>query len=634
MSRSVKKFVQSTSQLYDVPEEVVGRLRTKKAPKVEVTSENRPELGGGEHALAALRGESPDDDASSLGSPGSKVDVNALGIQQQMARVGRMKKDTILRRVRALTRSKENRALSQNEMQELCALVSNVFTFARQLPLDSLEDLVTCMKFRTCVEREVLCRQGEQGDAFYMVLSGGVQISTVHEQRFDGVVRTKIPDIFVRAGSSFGDLSILRRQPRVATCTVDRDGTDLLYVEADDFRRVFFNIVDEMDRDALRFIKLHVPCLRNVEMDEVVQLSRLLTSERVPKEHVFDFAQADVALRIIRKGTVQLRVPEQSLMRMERTEIPAGALRGEGAMVTVLDYERGHIFGSRITAANPEALRGWQGFCTTRVECLKALTAECLNPDKLPPQRLVALRNEMQFLLNYHVGKVVRQLKRRAEAAEEAAKHHGTLLDPSSGLPALGRLPSRSVSELKLLKPPVVRPAEKMAEQAVAHALSHSRAAMPLPLARTMGIPPTPMETPPRLGIRSMRALALAEAELATEETTIARTKRTLGTREASWNARGDESRSGVTSVDKYNCFVSADRSRQFSNKIDSGTLGRDRARMFFDNMNQRPVPQFRQMATSLEMPYMNGQMTDTLMDMGNRGLAIDRQRRAQSSLG
>lgn len=58
------------------------------------------------------------------------------------------------------------------------------------------------------------------------------------------------------------------------------------------------------------------------------------------------------------------------------------------------------------------------------------------------------------------------------------------------------------------------------------------------------------------------------------------------------------------------------------------------RPSLYFDSASRRPVPQFRQMTTTLEIPYFKEYENDGLKDLGARGLAIEKQVRAQSSLG
>lgn len=676
---SVKMGLPVTDASPNTPGGGTNTPAKRKGKSAQVIEEERRKMVDEERRKAALSKTKSQLRREELSTAINADSLNEIGIQHHMARAAGMRRDLQVRRARAIVKVSETRPLKTAESQELCALMSLIFQFARQLPVDSLEDLVSVVKHRSCKEGEVLCHQGEEGDAFYMVLNGVVQISA----KVDNKRTTKlgaaaaaatatssssssssevIPDIFVRSGSSFGDLSILRRQPRVATCTVAKDATDLLYVDADDFRRVFFALADELSRDSLRFLKMQVPSLRSVDIDDVVALSRLMSVERMPAEHVFDMKQGDVALRIIRKGVVQLRVPESALMRLVKMDTTLFGSQGKANdMHRIVDYSTGQMFGSRITATSPEMMSGWQGVCMTRVECLKALTTEILNPTKLSPQLLEQMRTEVQFLLDYNIAKVAKQLHRRAIATAESSNRRMSLLlaDPnaqrdrkgrlaplgmarrtptpttpqpvSPGSPESGGLASPTRSPTLFMQPPTMRPAESMAHVAVEQAM-HPRSASSLGLSHVMGEPPSPVDTAPRLGRRSMRALALAEAELAMEETTIARTKRLMGTRNDTWRTRGDTTTSGCTSVDKYNCYVVADRTRRLALNVSEANDARPS--LYFDSASRRPVPQFRQMTTTLEIPYFKEYENDGLKDLGARGLAIEKQVRAQSSLG
>ncbi|XRA97858.1 hypothetical protein NFJ02_04g115560 [Pycnococcus provasolii] len=635
---SVKTGLPVTDASPNTPGGGTNTPAKRKGKSAQVIEEERRKMVDEERRKAALSKTKSQLRREELSTAINADSLNEIGIQHHMARAAGMRRDLQVRRARAIVKVSETRPLKTAESQELCALMSLIFQFARQLPVDSLEDLVSVVKHRSCKEGEVLCHQGEEGDAFYMVLNGVVQISA----KVDNKRTTKLGAAAAAATATSSSSSSSPKSYPISS--------------------VFFALADELSRDSLRFLKMQVPSLRSVDIDDVVALSRLMSVERMPAEHVFDMKQGDVALRIIRKGVVQLRVPESALMRLVKMDTTLFGSQGKANdMHRIVDYSTGQMFGSRITATSPEMMSGWQGVCMTRVECLKALTTEILNPTKLSPQLLEQMRTEVQFLLDYNIAKVAKQLHRRAIATAESSNRRMSLLlaDPnaqrdrkgrlaplgmarrtptpttpqpvSPGSPESGGLASPTRSPTLFIQPPTMRPAESMAHVAVEQAM-HPRSASSLGLSHVMGEPPSPVDTAPRLGRRSMRALALAEAELAMEETTIARTKRLMGTRNDTWRTRGDTTTSGCTSVDKYNCYVVADRTRRLALNVSEANDARPS--LYFDSASRRPVPQFRQMTTTLEIPYFKEYENDGLKDLGARGLAIEKQVRAQSSLG
>ncbi|MEK0450316.1 MAG: hypothetical protein RL088_2584, partial [Verrucomicrobiota bacterium] len=79
----------------------------------------------------------------------------------------------------------------------------------------------------SCGKGQVICKQGDAADAFYLIRSGLVKVS----QSMPGgeMVRT-----YLKRGEFFGEIGLLREQPRNATCTA-LDAVDLVKINAADF---------------------------------------------------------------------------------------------------------------------------------------------------------------------------------------------------------------------------------------------------------------------------------------------------------------------------------------------------------------------------------------------------------------
>ena len=80
----------------------------------------------------------------------------------------------------------------------------------------------------SCGKGQVICKQGDVADAFYLIRSGLVRVS----QSMPGgeMVRT-----YLKRGEFFGEIGFLKEQPRNATCTA-LDAVDLVKINATDFR--------------------------------------------------------------------------------------------------------------------------------------------------------------------------------------------------------------------------------------------------------------------------------------------------------------------------------------------------------------------------------------------------------------
>ncbi len=80
----------------------------------------------------------------------------------------------------------------------------------------------------SCGKGQVICKQGDEADAFYLIRSGLVKVS----QSMPGgeMVRT-----YLKRGEFFGEIGLLKEQPRNATCAA-LDAVDLVKINAADFR--------------------------------------------------------------------------------------------------------------------------------------------------------------------------------------------------------------------------------------------------------------------------------------------------------------------------------------------------------------------------------------------------------------
>ncbi|MGI5860702.1 MAG: cyclic nucleotide-binding domain-containing protein [Myxococcales bacterium] len=102
---------------------------------------------------------------------------------------------------------------------------------AKVSKLFSLLDEAGCRKLlesaerRTCPAGEVICREGEHGDEFYVVLGGRVAVTA------DDFGTAK-PIALLGRGAFFGEMAVLANQPRSATVTVEEEADLLVFGRA------------------------------------------------------------------------------------------------------------------------------------------------------------------------------------------------------------------------------------------------------------------------------------------------------------------------------------------------------------------------------------------------------------------
>ena len=90
------------------------------------------------------------------------------------------------------------------------------------LPVQELETIAQLLRERRLAESEVLCRQGDPGDALFIVTGGRIRLSTT-----DPSGNEKILTYFTDS-QFFGEMSLLTGAPRSATATAETDSQVLV----------------------------------------------------------------------------------------------------------------------------------------------------------------------------------------------------------------------------------------------------------------------------------------------------------------------------------------------------------------------------------------------------------------------
>jgi CRP-like cAMP-binding protein len=85
------------------------------------------------------------------------------------------------------------------------------------LPSEELEPIAQLLRERRLLEGEVLCRQGEPGDALFIVTGGRIRLSTMDPSGNEKVLT------YFTDGQFFGEMSLLTGAPRSATATAETD---------------------------------------------------------------------------------------------------------------------------------------------------------------------------------------------------------------------------------------------------------------------------------------------------------------------------------------------------------------------------------------------------------------------------
>jgi CRP-like cAMP-binding protein len=135
------------------------------------------------------------------------------------------------------------------------------FKSVRPVVLKCLEDL---FQFAIYKPGEIIVKEGDPGDAFYILSRGVVSVSVMQEG-----VDTPVVDL--KEGQVFGEAALMESTPRTASCTA-KELCLLLVLRKDHFQNLF-NVCPEMKenledglhlRTAQKLRKLNVPFFRSM----------------------------------------------------------------------------------------------------------------------------------------------------------------------------------------------------------------------------------------------------------------------------------------------------------------------------------------------------------------------------------
>ncbi len=96
------------------------------------------------------------------------------------------------------------------------------------LPSEELEHIAQLLRERRLVEGELLCRQGEPGDALFIVTGGRIRLSTLDPSGNEKVLT------YFTDGQFFGEMALLTGAPRSATAIAEND-SQVLVLQKHDF---------------------------------------------------------------------------------------------------------------------------------------------------------------------------------------------------------------------------------------------------------------------------------------------------------------------------------------------------------------------------------------------------------------
>ncbi len=177
---------------------------------------------------------------------------------------------------------------------------------------------------------EVIIRQGEQGDRFYIVKSGRVEISAAQGGGGRQVLAV------LSKGDYFGEIALVKKVPRTATATALSE-CSLLVLEKADFERMMsqrINIAERIDRlIENRGFLAKLPLFSEFAPAQIAMAaSRLVPEHYQAGQDVITQGQTGDSFYIIRQGTLEVTV-ERDGARRRVAELGPGEYFGEIALL-------------------------------------------------------------------------------------------------------------------------------------------------------------------------------------------------------------------------------------------------------------------------------------------------------------
>ena len=107
-------------------------------------------------------------------------------------------------------------AITDTDSIQFTKIVKKIKLFAA-MNMGLLEKILNRINYYQCEKGEKVCKQGDPGDAFYVVNEGKLQVSVREAFLFSRTLAHLGP------GDCFGEMALLTRDPRNATVTCEED---------------------------------------------------------------------------------------------------------------------------------------------------------------------------------------------------------------------------------------------------------------------------------------------------------------------------------------------------------------------------------------------------------------------------
>ncbi|XP_050032121.1 cAMP-dependent protein kinase type II regulatory subunit isoform X1 [Dermacentor andersoni] len=215
---------------------------------------------------------------------------------------------------------------SDVQREKLGEAVKNILLF-KSLDVAQMQEVIDAMFERKVKPGEVVIKQGDDGDNFYVIQTGTYNIFVNTDREQDKLVGK------YEGSGSFGELALMYNMPRAATITAVTEGS-LWAMNRQTFRRIVLKSAFKKRKEYENLLE-KVPMLKSLNHYERMNLCDALMP-RSFKDGDLIIMQGDAAdgMYFIEDGTVRICVKKDGGSETEVSRIGKGGYFGELALLT------------------------------------------------------------------------------------------------------------------------------------------------------------------------------------------------------------------------------------------------------------------------------------------------------------
>lgn len=195
---------------------------------------------------------------------------------------------------------------SECDLHNLMSLTSNFKIFESISGNNLHKEICKYISLKCFSKGEVICKQGDEGDAYYYILKGAVDIYIYNLESDTGKIKL-IQIGSIGSGFGFGELSLLYDCPRTATC-VSSVISDLIVIKKKIYNTFVKDLHEKELYDLVNFYS-SLPILKKESLNNILRLCLKTNKKNVnamkPLYKVGDYIDN---YYFIAKGTVKVLV--------------------------------------------------------------------------------------------------------------------------------------------------------------------------------------------------------------------------------------------------------------------------------------------------------------------------------------